>query len=90
MKAFLISYDLKAPNRNYEGLITQIKTMGDWWHYLDSTWIIKTDKSLTTIQQILNAQIDANDSILIIEVRSNSGGWLPKDAWDWIATNVPP
>jgi len=27
--------------------------------------------------------------LLIIEVRDNVQGWLPKDAWDWIHKNVP-
>ncbi|MGC9966485.1 MAG: hypothetical protein ABSE08_13865 [Syntrophobacteraceae bacterium] len=32
--------------------------------------------------------IDKNDYALVIEVRGNSQGWLPKDAWEWIQKNI--
>jgi len=32
--------------------------------------------------------IDKKDFILIIEIRKNYQGWLPKEAWDWINERV--
>lgn len=90
MRAFAINYDLKVPNRNYEGLYEAIKQSGTkWWHYLDSTWLVVTNDNAQQIWNRLAQQIDKNDYILIIEVRDNVQGWLPKDAWEWIHTNVP-
>lgn len=43
--AKLISYDLKQPGRNYDDLYEAIKTLGDWWHCLESVWIVKSPKS---------------------------------------------
>lgn len=89
MKAYTINYDLKAPNRNYQGLYDEIKKSSLWWHYLESTWIVITDETTNEIWQRLEPHIDKNDYVLIIEVRDNVQGWLPKDAWDWIHKNVP-
>lgn len=89
-KAFSINYDLKQPGRDYTGLFDAIKQSSKWWHYLDSTWIVQTTEGANEVYQRLRAHIDDNDFLLVIEVRDNSQGWLPKDAWDWIHANVPP
>ncbi|MEW6618720.1 MAG: hypothetical protein AB1422_05150 [bacterium] len=89
MKAYTINYDLKAPDRNYDGLYEAIKKSPKWWHYLESTWIIITNETPNQIWQRIEPFVDKNDYLLIIEVRDNVQGWLPKDAWDWIHTNVP-
>lgn len=89
MKAYCISYDLKAPNRDYTGLYDAIKSAYPWWHFLESTWLIKTAETPSDIWNRLHKHIDTNDRLLIIEVRDNVQGWLAKEAWDWIHQNVP-
>ena len=88
MNSYLITYDLKLPNRNYDNLYNAIKSLGDWWHYLESTWIIKTPYDLNHIQNTLLPQIDQNDRLLVIRVINQKTGWLTKDAWDWINMHV--
>ena len=88
MKAYCISYDLKSPNKDYKGLYDAIK-MYPWWHFLESTWLIKTGESPVVVWNHLAKHIDTNDRILIIEVRDNVQGWLAKAAWEWIHENVP-
>jgi hypothetical protein len=39
---FSINYDLKKPDRDYAGLYEAIKSCGEWWHYLGSTWLVDT------------------------------------------------
>ena len=89
MKAFSITYDLSAPGRDYSGLYEEIKRSSNWWHYLESTWIIVTAEDPNGIWNRLNPHIDDDDNLLIIEVRHNVQGWLPQEAWDWIHSNVP-
>ncbi len=89
MKAYSITYDLKAPDRDYKGLYEAIKGSGQWWHYLESTWLVVTNSTSKQIWDQLSPYIDRNDNILIIEIKNNAYGLLPKDAWDWIAKNVP-
>jgi len=89
MGAYSITYDLSKPGRDYEGLYEAIKGTGTWWHYLESTWIVKTNLTPSQIWQHLQPHTDENDSILIIEIRDNVSGWLPKKAWEWIHEHVP-
>lgn len=88
-KAYAISYDLRAPGRNYDGLFEAIKKSSRWWHYLESTWLIITNETPDQVWDRLEGKIDKNDYLLIIEVRDNTQGWLPKEAWDWIRQYVP-
>ena len=89
MKAFLITYDLNVPGRDYTDFYEEIKRSGKWWHYLDSFWIVITDESPQQIWDRVGKHIDNNDFMLVMEVRDNVQGWLPKDAWDWIHQYVP-
>jgi hypothetical protein len=89
MKAYCVSYDLKAPNRDYTRLYGELKKSRHWWHYLESTWLIVTDESPAELWERYAPHIDQNDRLLIIEVRDNVKGWLTKKAWDWIHSNVP-
>ena len=89
MTAYCISYDLKVPGRDYTALFNAIKQSELWWHYLDSTWIISTNESAQQVWDRLANAIDKNDYLLVIEVRNNTKGWLPKEAWTWISSKVP-
>ncbi|HEX7890744.1 MAG TPA: hypothetical protein VF522_15395 [Ramlibacter sp.] len=89
MKAYLITYDLKVPGRDYATLYTAIKSYGNWWHFLESNWIIVTNETSTQVWNRLAGTIDRSDFLLIIEVRRDSYGWLPPEAWKWITTYVP-
>lgn len=88
MKVLLVCYDLGKPNRDYTGLYQILKKATSWWHYLESCWLLKTELSPSQWFDKLKPHIDDNDSLLIIEVRKNYKGWLPKKAWDWIYNNL--
>lgn len=89
-KAYFVSYDLKKPGRDYSGLYSALKDLGKWWHYLDSSWLICTSETPEKILSRIKSSIDKGDRVLIIEVRDNCEGWLPKEAWAWIHNHVPP
>ena len=89
MAVYSVSYDLHRPGQNYTGLIDELKKSRNWWHYLESTWLIVTNETASQLWDRLSQHVDANDSVLVIVVRNDKGGWLPKDAWDWINANVP-
>jgi hypothetical protein len=86
MNKYLITYDLKNKGiRNYEGLYVAIKSMGSWWHYLDSTWIIKTSLNSQQIWNTLGQHLLKNDHILVVKIDNyDRWGWLPHDAWVWL------
>lgn len=83
----LITYDLKKPGKDYITLHNTIKTAPNWWHHLESTWIIQTNESVDIWNGRLTKVIDQNDRLLIVDItRQSRQGWLTKDAWDWIRT----
>lgn len=83
---YSITYDLKKPGQDYDGLYESIKSLGDWWHYLESTWLVDTQLSADYIYKRLEPNIDKNDRLLIVNFGADYQGRLVKDAWDWINT----
>lgn len=81
---YSISYDLKRPGQNYNALYEATKGCGDWWHYLESTWLIDTSLTALSIWQRLAPRVDQNDRVLVIGVTKDHQGWLPKESWEWI------
>jgi len=81
----LVSYDLNAPSKNYEELYKLFKTSSSWWHYLDSTWLLYTQDSISTWCDNIRKVIDENDHFIVLDVtKQPRNGWLPKKAWAWI------
>ena len=85
---YSISYDLYKPGQNYEEVSKAIKSLGNWWHHLNSTWLVSTSKNAQQIWEIVQPHIDENDRILIIEIGKDYSGWLPEKAWDWIKKQI--
>ncbi|MBE0011742.1 hypothetical protein [Arthrobacter sp. AET 35A] len=89
MGALLISYDLKSPGQDYTDLHDAIKSLGGWWHYLDSTWIVSTTLTPAQAWAELKAKMDTNDRLLVIDVTGKArSGWLPKKAWEWLTRHI--
>lgn len=89
MNSYLITYDLKngTPSR-YDELRGKIKSLGSWWHYLESTWILKNTSYINAndINKELIPYIDqTTDRLLVIKIDlKNKQGWLPQKAWEWL------
>ena len=87
---FAVNYDLRVKAKpDYEGLWKELKKSPNWWHYLESTWLVQTHETAHDLWLRILPHIHDRDRVLIIEVRNNSDGWLPKEAWDWINQNLP-
>lgn len=82
---YLISYDLKNSTKDYSSLYEAIKSYGQWWHYMDSTWIVSTQSQIETVVQSIRSQIEEADNLFVVEISGcRRNGWLPKKAWDWL------
>ena len=84
---FAIICDIDDEKRDYSQLYEKIKSFGAWMHYIDSTWFVSPSTSRTANQMFdeLRPFINEEDDyLLVIEVKKNYQGWLPKDAWDWM------
>ncbi|MBX4188286.1 MAG: hypothetical protein KW793_04105 [Candidatus Doudnabacteria bacterium] len=80
----LITYDLNKPQQNYNQLYEEIKKLGSWWHYLDSTWLVDTQLSPQQVWELIAPKVDKNDSVFVVRITSSHSGWLNQEAWDWI------
>lgn len=89
MATFLIGYDLNKPSQEYSDLISAIKSIGGWWHHLDSTWIVKSDKNCKEIRDQLKPYIDANDELLVVRL-SGEGAWsgINEKGSKWLKDNL--
>ena len=89
MGTYLIGYDLNKPSQNYDELHEAIKSLGAWWHHLDSTWIGKHDGPSTTIRDYLKPYIDSNDELLVVKL-TGEAAWtgFNQRGSDWLRENL--
>lgn len=89
MKSYLIGYDLNKKGQDYDGLISKIKEFPNWWHHLDSTWIIKTNKTSVEVRDLLLPYIDNNDELLVVHL-SGEGAWrgFNEKGSKWLKDNL--
>ena len=58
---YIISYDLKGGGADYTELYEAIKSVGEWQHPLESTWVVKTDLDQNQIYEKLKILKSARD-----------------------------
>lgn len=86
-KFFLITYDLKRPEQNYNDLYESIKNLGEWQHPLESTWVVKISSQYSSnyIYNHLRPRINDNDFLFVVDITDQDRqGWLVKSFWEWI------
>lgn len=90
MTAYLITYDLNSPGQNYNQLYEDIKSLGAWAHYLDSTWFVNSSKTPSQIVDLLRTNMDSNDSLFVSEITLNYQGLLTDKQWQFLKENILP
>jgi len=81
---YIITYDLNKPGKDYSSLYKNIKEIGGWWHFLDSTWLVRTSLGANQIWNRLKPVVDDNDRVFVCKLSGDFSGWLPQNAWNWI------
>jgi hypothetical protein len=76
-------------------LIDYLKSLGTWWHCLDSTWLVVTDMSPKELAEKLKALLGPADELLVIDVTDNQwasygfnaegNDWLQRYTVSWRA-----
>lgn len=89
-KPYLITYDLNKDGQNYDEIIKTIKDdiSGYWCTYWKSSFLITSNYTPRQMLNKLEAYLDSNDRMLIIEVTNNKSGWLTQEQWDWIDEHI--
>jgi len=86
---FLIAYKIASSKNDYTSLHERIKSLGNWFHYLDSFWLLEPT-SLNNAREIHDHLVPFiygadNDYIIVMRAtKSDYYGWLPSTAWQWI------
>ncbi len=86
MGRFLIAYDLRKDDRDYDGIHERIKALDPKWslgRVLESMWMVETDKTTEEIIGLLDT-VDAerNDRFLVVSLASPwDGRRLRTDAY---------
>lgn len=81
---YAINYDLNKKGQDYSGLYESIKKLGDWWHHLDSLWLVNTTYDAEEIVGAIKEHFDPNDRLLVMKLSKDRQGLLTQQAWDWI------
>lgn len=89
MKAYLIAFDPMTANLPLvHKVITSNNHLKEWWHYISGTYIITSNSNIKIVRDSLIKDGLSGGWFLIIEVKKNSDGLLPEQAWDWINTKI--
>jgi hypothetical protein len=88
-KTIQINYDLRQPGRNYDAVEAYIKAFPAWAHPLKSLWLVRTDKTASTVRNEMNTHVDANDQVLVFDVTGDSWASNFSDSTiEWMQTNM--
>lgn len=83
---FLISYDLKSAEADYEAMYSAIQALGASLRVLDSTWIVDPPQGVgeDEIATQLHGVIHSGDRFIVVHIDNRRQGWLPRNMWDWM------
>ena len=91
MATYVIGYDLHpTKGETYGELIDAIKNVGtNWWHHLDSTWVVVTAKTAAQVRDELQRHLRADDQLLVVR-SGGEGAWCGfKDTGStWLKANL--
>ena len=94
-KFFIVIIDKEKVISSFDGKefhkqIINSEGVKAWWHYLESTYIIKVD-NVVNASHVANFihDIAPKKKFFVTEIKLNEfNGRLPKEAWDWILENT--
>lgn len=89
MATYIISYDLRRPGQDYSSLHDAIKGLGAWWHHLESTWLVVTNRTAAQVRDALAPEMDGNDKILVVR-SGGEGAWkgFTDKGSQWLKDNL--
>ena len=88
MNAYIITYDLSQPGRNYDNLYERIKSYSSWARITESSWTLASEQNPVQIRDYLNSALDTNDKIFVGRLGDSAWIGLSKEVSDWLKTNI--
>lgn len=74
MAIYCVTYDLKAPGRNYDEVFSYLKQFA-YCKYLESFWLVDTTLTSSQLREGLQAKVDANDVIFVARLQRDWSSW---------------
>ena len=88
---FIISYDLKSPQADYEAMSAAIQGQGEAQRILESTWVLDSKHNEDEIAAALKTVIHEGDRFIVTEMQKDRRqGWLAKSMWQWMREHDTP
>ena len=84
-----VAYDLKSDATYYEKLWQELEDSYNWFHYLNSVWIVVRTEALVDLAALLRTHIYKDDRLIVMPAKGPTDGWLTTEAWQWLNTNLP-
>lgn len=91
MTIYVIGYDIHpSQGQTYDALEKAIQSFPDWWHCLDSTWLVKSDLSATQVRDKVWKSMYDNDRLLVVAYAPHNSDWIGFDAEcsNWLKANM--
>jgi hypothetical protein len=91
MATILIAYDIHPTKGEvFDNLIERIQSLGDWWHHLESTWIVRCAHSPREIRDQLKSYIGTDDQLLVLEISGDTAEWVGVNdgGSQWLKDNI--
>jgi hypothetical protein len=83
MAIVLVTYDLKAPGKDYKSLHAHLKTY-TYCKGMESVWLLDTSKSNAAIRDGIRPHVDTNDVVFVSRLHSNTWASVKFSCADWL------
>ncbi|WP_439592385.1 hypothetical protein [Microbacterium sp.] len=78
MTSYLVSYDLRAPGRNYDDLLKYLRSLPYSAKPLESLWLVETTMTAVELRDSLSRLVDKGDGIMVAKT-SGEAAWRNVD-----------
>jgi hypothetical protein len=68
VRTLLISYDVDRSRQRHRRLIDALRREPHCWHYLDTTWLVRTPETASEVGDRLGRFVEGDDELLVIDV----------------------
>jgi hypothetical protein len=76
LSTILIAFDIHSEQPSGRNdLAEAIRSLGAWWHHLETVWIVRSDKTPGEIREKLTLQIGADDQIFVADITGAPAEW---------------
>lgn len=85
---YLITYELRKEDKDYNYLYEKIKSLGEWQRPLESTWFLDSELPISEIKRELENFMDGGDKLFISKITEDYDGCLIGSMWLWLSSHV--